>query len=131
MAARNFTGSARIRTAGNKPGTIKNSAELSDMATRMEDIRAGVNSPIKSLRDQNVRVDADVAAVLKRRAYDPLTKLLECLERLVTQFRMGFVMGVFNAYTERRYRYLMRRLRNAQCVQGRPSELVERFEAGK
>ena len=131
MAARNFTGSARIRTAGDKSDTIKNSAELADMATRMEDIRAGVNSSIESPHDQNVRVDADVAAALKRRAYDPLTKPLECLERLVTHFRMSFAMGVFNVHTERRYRYLMRRLRNAQFVQGGPSELVERFEAGK
>lgn len=131
MAARNFTGSARIRTAGNKSDTIKNPADLAEMATRMEDIRAGVNSSIESSRDQNVRVDADVTAALKRRAYDPLTKLLECLERLVTHFRMRFAMGVFNAYTGGRYRYPMRRLRNAQCVQGRPPELVERFEVGK
>lgn len=131
MAARNFTGSARIRTAGNKSDTIKILAELADIGTRMADIRAVVYSSIESLRDQNVRVDADVAAALKRRAYDPVTNLLECLERLVMHFRMSFVMGVFNVYTERRYRYLMRRLRNAQCVQGRPSELLEPFEAGK
>jgi hypothetical protein len=93
MAARNFTGSARIRTAGSKSDTIKNSAGLADMATRMEDIRVGVNSSIKSLRDKNIRVDADVAAALERRAYDPLTKLLEGLERLVMHFRMSFGMG--------------------------------------
>lgn len=84
MAARNFTGSARIRTARNKSGTIKIPAELADIATQMEDIRAVVNSSIESLRGQNVRVDADVAAALHRRAYEPLTSLLERLGNLVT-----------------------------------------------
>lgn len=91
MAARNFTGSARIRAAGNKSGTTKNSAELADIGTWMADIRAVVYSSIESLRGQNVRVDADVAAALKRRAYDPLTPLLECFGKLVAHPRVSYV----------------------------------------
>jgi hypothetical protein len=50
----------------------------------MEDIRAVIISSIESLRGQNVRIDSDVAAALKRRAAAPLTSLLERLGKLVT-----------------------------------------------
>ena len=83
MAARNFTGSARIRTAGNKSDTIKSSAELADTAPRMEDIRDGVNLSIESSRDLSVREGAGIAAALKRRTCDRLIHLVECLERLI------------------------------------------------
>ena len=64
MAARNFTGSARVRAAGSKSGAIKISANLADAEARMGDIRAGITAPVEWLYGQNVGVDADVSSTL-------------------------------------------------------------------
>jgi hypothetical protein len=83
MAARNFTGSARIGAAKSKSGSQKASADLAEFLTRMEDIRAVLISSIEALRAQNVRIDSDVAAALKRRALDPLIELTQRLGKFV------------------------------------------------
>lgn len=64
MAARNFTGSARIGAAGSKSGARKIAANLADAAARMGDIRFGITASIEWLYGQNVGADADVSAML-------------------------------------------------------------------
>lgn len=90
MAARNFTGSARIGAAENRPGTTKISAEPAGIAARMGDIRAVVVSAIKTLRAQNLRARADIAAALRRHAFD--SPWLDCTDssaKLVTHSARG------------------------------------------
>lgn len=89
MAARNFTGSARIGAAENRPGTTKRSAEPAGIAARMGDIRAVVVSAIKTLRAQNLRARADNAAALRRHAFDPLAGLHGILGKFVTHPARG------------------------------------------
>jgi len=79
MAASNVTGSARIRAAQSNASS-RNLRELTaEIATRMDDIRAAVRTSIDSLRCQNIRTDADIAAVLQRRALEPLDELAQHL----------------------------------------------------
>jgi hypothetical protein len=85
MAARKFTGSARIRAAQSKSSSLKLSAELADIAARLGEVRAVLAAAIDSLRGQNHRIDADIAANLKRFASTPLYALIERLVQLSKQ----------------------------------------------
>lgn len=80
MAARNLTGSAWIRAAGNRSGTQKNSPESE---TWMGTIRAGIDSSIESMPECSVSVDADAAAVVHRRVNHSLTAFIEHSGKLV------------------------------------------------
>ena len=85
MAARIITGSARIRAAQSKVDQQKISEEIAEILTRMEEVRAVIFAAIETLRGQNVRIDADVAAALKRAALKPISALVERLEKLTTK----------------------------------------------
>ena len=85
MAARNITGSARIRAAQSKIDQQKISEEIAEILTRMEEVRAVIFAAIIALRGQNVRIDADVAAGLKRSALKPMYAFMERLEKLTTK----------------------------------------------
>lgn len=78
MAARNLTGLAWIRAAGNKLGAQKNSPEF---AIWMGHIWAVIHSSIESLLRHSVRVDADVGAAVHRDACQLLASLHEHSER--------------------------------------------------
>jgi hypothetical protein len=82
MAARNITGSARIRAAQENLTAQNSSVIIAEISARMEDIRAVVLSSIDSLRCQNVRADADIAAALQRRALKPLDEVAQQLGTL-------------------------------------------------
>lgn len=77
MAARNLTGSAWIRAAGNKSGTQKNSPQL---ATWIGHVRALIHAPIELLLRRSVRVDAGVGAAVCRRACHLLNSFREYSE---------------------------------------------------
>jgi seryl-tRNA synthetase len=83
MAARNVTGSARIRAAQRKGDRQKISAEMAETFTRLDDIRAVLISAIETLLAQNNRIDADVAAALKRRALNPVIERAQSLGKLL------------------------------------------------
>jgi hypothetical protein len=78
MAARNLTGLAWIRAAGNKSGAQKNAPECSTWIGR---IWAVIHSSIESLLRPSVRVDADVRAAVHRHACHFLISLHEHSER--------------------------------------------------
>jgi plasmid maintenance system antidote protein VapI len=82
MAARNFTGSAGIRSSKTNLRPQNTTLKLAEMAARMNEIRAVVVAAIESLRGQNVRIDADVAANLQRFAVVPLAELAVDLHAL-------------------------------------------------
>jgi hypothetical protein len=82
MASSDFTGSAGTRAAKSKPQSQNLTAELADICTRMEDIRDVLTSAVDSLRGQNIRIDADIASALERRAFQPLTEINERLQTL-------------------------------------------------
>ena len=87
MAARNVTGSARIRAARNNVKRQNSSELIAEISTRMDDIRAVVLSSIDTLRGQNVRADADIAAALYRRALKPLDELAQHLGKFAKPSR--------------------------------------------
>lgn len=84
MAARNFTGSAGIRSSKANTRTQNLAAKLAEIETRVATTREEVLSAIHSLREDR-GVESEIASKLEQHALTALTEASELLGKLAPQ----------------------------------------------